>query len=56
MKDKTRILLKKREANEEKIVELEDETQALTFEMCDIEGSCPVCRNWHYPHCYTTNV
>jgi len=49
---KTRQLLKEREENEEKIDDLESEIWNLTVAICEIEGNCPRCKNWHYPHCW----
>lgn len=51
MKDKTKELLKEREENEQKIRELKNKDWDLTVRICMIEGSCPRCKNWHYPHC-----
>ena len=51
MNEKTKQLLKEREENENRMVELKNKNWALTVEVCKIEGSCPQCKNWHYPHC-----
>jgi len=51
MDEKTKELLAERAANRDKIDDLKDANWKLTCAMCDIEGSCPQCRNWHYPHC-----
>lgn len=51
MNEKTKQLLKEREENEQKISDLKSKNWELTKEMCEIEGPCPQCRNWHYPHC-----
>jgi len=51
MNEKTKQLLKEREENEQEISDLKNKRWELTKEMCEIEGACPQCRNWHYPHC-----
>ena len=49
--EKTKNLLAEREAKETEISKLKSECWDLTVAMCKIEGSCPRCQNWHYPHC-----
>jgi hypothetical protein len=44
-------LIKERSENEQKIHDLKDDNRKLTHQMCEIEGPCPRCSNWHYPHC-----
>lgn len=51
MKAETKKLLKEREDNLTRIEGLKSDNFQLTIKMCEIEGSCPHCRNWHYPHC-----
>lgn len=51
MLDITKSLLREREAHEERLRGLEHHIQELTVAMCQHEGSCPLCKNWHYPHC-----
>lgn len=51
MTEETEQLLKQREENEQKISELKSKNWDLTIEICRIEGECPRCQNWHYPHC-----
>lgn len=51
MEKQTESLLKEREENEQKIGELKSKNWLLTKKMCEIEGHCPRCHNWHYPHC-----
>jgi len=51
VKDETRKLLKEREENKNSINLLRSKNRDLTNKMCGIEGHCPHCSNWHYPHC-----
>ncbi len=50
----TKSLLKKRDENEQEIQALKERNQELTKRMWAINGSCPYCRNPHYPHCKPT--
>lgn len=47
----TEQLINERSDNEQKIHDLKDDNRKLTYQMCEIEGPCPRCSNWHYPHC-----
>lgn len=49
--EETKKLLEKRESNDLKIKRLKNKNAELTSKICRIEGYCPYCRNWHYPHC-----
>ncbi len=49
--EKTKDLLKQRNENNQKIKDLKNKNMELTNIMCIINGICPQCRNWHYPHC-----
>jgi hypothetical protein len=51
MKAETKRLIRIRQENVEAISQLSNENNRLTVKMCEIEGICPHCRNWHYPHC-----
>jgi len=53
MDKKTKKLIKQRESNKIDIDRLKSDNEKITIEMCEIEGPCPHCRNWHYPHCGT---
>lgn len=51
MNEATKKLIKERDSNDGIIADLISKNHALTIKMCEIEGHCPYCRNWHYPHC-----
>jgi len=51
MQEKTKKLLKQRNENLAHIIVIEEINDKLTRDMCEIEGSCTHCKNWHYPHC-----
>lgn len=51
MKTETKILIRTRQDNLETIGHLNNKNNKLTAKMCEIEGACPHCKNWHYPHC-----
>ena len=51
MQKETEKFLKEREENDQKIDDLKSKNSELTIKMCEIEGNCPHCFNWHYPHC-----
>ena len=51
MDEKTKQIMAEIEEKQIQLDRLEDDYRELNKEMCDIEGICPRCRNWHYPHC-----
>lgn len=51
MKTETEELLKQRDEVEENVRQFEMRWIVLAEKICDIEGQCPRCQNWHYPHC-----
>lgn len=52
MKDKTKELIEEVGKHEKTIDNCNHHIQQLIFSMCELEGgSCPLCKNWHYPYC-----
>ena len=39
---------------DKQIEALEDDKSKLYDKVTSVEGICPLCRNWHYPHCGKT--
>lgn len=52
----TESLLKQRGEAEDKIRSLKDLIKDITYTICEKEGRCPHCNNWHYPYCGSANA
>lgn len=48
---RTGLLLAERRQHESAIRTLKDRIDDINRQITTIEGPCPLCRNWHYPHC-----
>jgi len=49
--EKLKALLAEREKLKEQELEAQEALDANYHEITGITGQCPLCGNWHYPHC-----
>ena len=54
LSDETQADLDAIDAIDKEIEALEDAKDKLYDKVTSAEGICPLCRNWHYPHCGKT--
>lgn len=50
-----RLLEKELESLSELVAQAENDRDSKLNEIIRLVGLCEHCRNWHYPHCFSTD-